>query len=52
MTDNSAASSDRQVEFQAPATAGWYYYVMCVDAVRGESNTDNNCSTVADIEFR
>ncbi|MDE0446917.1 MAG: hypothetical protein OXH96_09620 [Spirochaetaceae bacterium] len=40
------------VEFRAPATVGWYYYVMCVDAVRGESNTANNCSTVTAIEFR
>ena len=29
----------------APLTAGTYYYGACVEAVSGESNTDNNCST-------
>ncbi|MDE0223366.1 MAG: hypothetical protein OXJ90_29160, partial [Spirochaetaceae bacterium] len=52
VTNNSAASSLRYVEFKAPATAGGYYYVMCVDAVRGESNTANNCSSATAIEFR
>ncbi len=27
-----------------PATLGTYYFRMCADAVRGESNTTNNCS--------
>ena len=43
-----------QVGLTAPATAGTYYYGACVDAVTGESDT-NNCSagvtvTVADEE--
>ena len=29
----------------APSTAGTYYYGACVDAVSGESDTTNNCST-------
>ena len=39
------------VEYQTPATAGRYYYVLCVDAVSGESNTANNCSLVVAIDF-
>ncbi|MDE0024328.1 MAG: hypothetical protein OXP69_07930, partial [Spirochaetaceae bacterium] len=52
VTGNAAAESIRHVEFQAPATPGWYYYVMCVDAVPRETNTANNCSTGAKVEFR
>ena len=29
----------------APANSGTYYYGACVDAVSGESDPDNNCST-------
>ncbi|MDE0446921.1 MAG: hypothetical protein OXH96_09640 [Spirochaetaceae bacterium] len=43
-TKDSGGHAFRWVEFKAPATAGRYYYVMCVDAVPGESNTTNNCS--------
>ena len=28
----------------APSTPGTYYYGVCVDSVRGESDTQNNCS--------
>ena len=28
----------------APSSAGTYYYGACVDSVRGESDTRNNCS--------
>ncbi|MDE0026440.1 MAG: hypothetical protein OXP69_18680 [Spirochaetaceae bacterium] len=52
VTSNSAAALVRSVEFQLPATAGLYYYVMCVDAVPRESDTGNNCSTVTKIEVR
>ena len=52
VTSDSPARSVRFVEFQAPATAGWYFYVMCVDAVPGESDTTNNCASPATpIEF-
>ena len=52
VTQNRAAALVRSVEFTLPATAGLYYYVMCVDAVPRESNTGNNCSTVTKIEAR
>ena len=50
-TQDSAGSAYREVEFQTPATAGRYYYVMCVDAVTGESNTANNCSLNIPVDF-
>ncbi len=34
----------------APASAGTYYYGVCVDAVTGESNTSNNCSASARVD--
>ena len=52
VTKAEPAFSMQTLEFQAPATAGWYYYVMCVDAVTGESDTANNCSPTAAVEFR
>ena len=33
------------IPLTAPSSEGTYYYGACVDAVSGESNTDNNCST-------
>ena len=51
VTGNSLAGSLRFVEFRAPATAGRYYYVGCVDPVSRESDTANNCSTVTGIDF-
>ena len=41
----SATSAASIVPLTAPNTAGTYYYGACVDAVRGESNTTNNCSS-------
>ena len=35
----------------APSTAGTYYYGACVDAVSGESDTTNNCSTALTVKF-
>ena len=35
---------DESIDLIAPDAAGTYYYGACVDAVDGESNTDNNCS--------
>ena len=32
------------IALTAPSRAGTYYYGACVASVRGESNTDNNCS--------
>ncbi len=39
--DNTSAVS---IDLTAPSSAGTYYYGACVQSVRGESNTDNNCS--------
>ena len=40
-----AGSSSQSVDLTAPATSGTYYYGACVDAVTGESDTTNNCSS-------
>ena len=40
-----AGSSSASVETSAPSTPGTYYYGACVDAVAGESDTTNNCSS-------
>ena len=37
------------IDRTAPATAGTYYYGACVDAVPGESNTENNCSPAVTV---
>ena len=41
---NGAETSAESISLQAPSTQGEYYYGACVDEVRDESNTDNNCS--------
>ena len=41
------AGSGRSITLPAPSTAGTYYYGACVDAVAGELDTTNNCSTSA-----
>ena len=48
-----ASGSDSQsVELVAPSAPGTYYYGACVDAVVGESNTANNCSTSVQVTVR
>ena len=42
-------SGTESVDLTAPTTAGTYYYGACVDAVAGESDTTNNCSTGAQV---
>ena len=37
------------IKLTAPTTPGTYYYGACVDAVPGESDTSNNCSTSASL---
>ena len=37
--------SSQSASVSAPSTVGTYYYGTCVDAVIGESDTDNNCSS-------
>ena len=39
-----STTSEQSSSVPAPSTAGTYYYGACVDPVRGESNTTNNCS--------
>ena len=47
----SAGATTRIVtDVTAPASAGTYYYGLCVDAVTGESDTTNNCSGSASVE--
>ena len=38
------------MELTAPSAAGTYYYGACVDAVAGESDTANNCSTSVQLD--
>ena len=40
-----SGTSSESVSLTAPSTAGTYYYGACVDAVTGESDTTNNCSS-------
>ena len=47
------SGSDRQsVDMAAPSAPGTYYYGACVDAVAGESDTANNCSTSVQVTVR
>ena len=39
------ADTYQSISLTAPSTAGTYYYGACVDAVAGESDTTNNCSS-------
>ena len=38
------------INFLAPSTENTYYYGACVDAVAGESDTTNNCSTSVQVD--
>ena len=40
-----SGTSSESVSLTAPSTPGTYYYGACVDAVTGESDTTNNCSS-------
>ena len=44
-----AESSSRSVQLTAPSSPGTYYYGACVDPVRDESDTTNNCSTSVQV---
>ncbi len=44
-----SATSAESISLNAPLSAGTYYYGACVDAVAGESDTDNNCSAGVSI---
>ena len=40
-----SATSPESISLTTPSSAGTYYYGACVDAVSGESDTANNCSS-------
>ena len=42
---SASGTSAESISVTAPSTAGTYYYGACVDAVPGESDTTNNCSS-------
>ena len=46
---SASGSSSVSVGLRAPSSAGTYYYGACVDAVAGESDTTNNCSSAVTV---
>ena len=42
-------SGDESIGLTAPSTPGTYYYGVCVDAVSGETETNNNCSPAVTV---
>ena len=44
-----SGTSDESATVTAPASSGTYYYGACVDAVTGESDTSNNCSSAVTV---
>ena len=46
---SASASGDESISVTAPSTSGTYYYGACVDAVSGELDTTNNCSSAVSL---
>ena len=46
---SAGATSSESTSLTAPSSAGTYYYGACVDAVTGESDTTNNCSSAVSV---
>ena len=44
-----SGTSDESIDLTAPSSPGTYYYGACVDAVTGESDTSNNCSSAVTV---
>jgi len=44
-----AQSRTLSIDLAAPSSAGTYYYGACIDAVSGETNTQNNCSSGEEV---
>ena len=44
-----SGSGSQSVDLIAPSAPGLYHYGACVDAVTGESDTTNNCSTAVKV---
>ena len=49
---SASATSDESIGLTAPSSPGTYYYGACVDAVTGESDTSNNCSSAVTVTIR
>ena len=47
---SAGATSPESISLTAPSSAGTYYYGACVDAVTGESDTTNNCSSAVKVD--
>ena len=45
-----SGSSAESIALTAPTTSGTYYYGACVDAVEGESDTTDNCSSTVRVD--
>ena len=46
---DASGTSDESISLTAPDSADAYYYGACVDAVSGESDATNNCSTGVEV---
>ena len=46
---SAGGTSAESISLNAPSSTGTYYYGACVDAVSGENNTGNNCSSGARV---
>ena len=44
-----SGNSAESIDLTAPSSPGTYYYGACVDAVTGESDTSNNCSSAVTV---
>ena len=52
MDISSGSEEGLTVSFRVPSTAGEYYYYACVEVVREESDTTNNCSAAVKVTVR
>ena len=46
---SASGTSAESIGLTAPSSPGTYYYGVCVDAVTGESDTSNNCSSAVTV---
>ena len=46
---SASGTSYEDISFAAPSSAGTYYFGACVEAVAGEIDTGNNCSTAVRV---
>ena len=47
---SASGTSSELISLTAPSTAGTYYFGACVDAVTGESDTTDNCSSSVRVD--